>query len=197
MTLRVSRNVSFPSPSCLCLLSSPCFMMKRMLFPLKIILLEGNCWEISVMQHMQNHLHCVWSHKRNNAEYVWLRVTRLLSKEAEGWQQWNRLSLYCPVTWTNRGILNSLIHIGHVWYVFLPWYWVLQWKNHKAPRVSAECYGGKQTKLLIVGLVPIQSSWPCSTQDISRPGLRCKHWRDGLVGRILTTTTGKIWILWL
>lgn len=50
-------------------------------------MLEGICWEISVMQHMQKHLHCVWSHKRNNAEYVWLRVTSFLSKEAEGRQQ--------------------------------------------------------------------------------------------------------------
>lgn len=34
-----SLRVSFPPPSCLCLLVSPCFIIKQLLFPLKIILL--------------------------------------------------------------------------------------------------------------------------------------------------------------
>lgn len=76
----------------------------------------------------------------------------------------------------------------------------LQWKNRKSYLVSTKCCCGKwrEKKRLMscFGLVHIQSSWPSSTQDISRLGLGCKLGWDGLVGCVFTAETGKTRHLW-
>lgn len=182
LTLFECHDISFLPPSFLCLLVSPCFVIKRLLFPLKIML-RGHCWEISVKQHMQKHMHCLVSQK----EQCWVFVARSqgsfpkrLKADSSG------TDFHCTVqscelknlSYTSTYLIRmvSLSSFSQM----------LQWKIDK-----------KKPVMQHLGLVHIQSSWSSSTQDMSRLGLGCKFWWDGLVGCIFTTETGKTNHLWL
>lgn len=154
--------------------------------------------------HTQKHMHCTWAHKRNNAEYAWLRVTRFLFQR--GWRQTAAeltFAVLCGhLNWLNMNLLFTSTHLR--WMVCISA--VVQGTEFCSGKTTTLFYSSSywmlpwemEIKLLSgLGLVHIQSSWPSSTQDISRLGLGCKLWWDGLAGCIFTTKTGKLYHLWL